>query len=93
MKYTAEHYKYQLMEVFRVKTSLYPNQDIRDKFTVLHPDGWLNIQSGYAWDGASGPTFDTKSSMRAGLVHDALYQLMREGKLDQRFRKAVDREF
>jgi hypothetical protein len=33
---------------------------------------------GYAWDGASGPTYDSKSSMRASLVHDALYQLMGE---------------
>jgi hypothetical protein len=29
--------------------------------------------------GASGPTFDTTSSMRPSLVHDALYQLLREG--------------
>lgn len=37
----------------------------------------LRICPGYAWDGPSGPTFDTKAFMRGSLVHDALYQLIR----------------
>ena len=43
--------------------------------------GTLRISAEYAWDGPSGPTFDTKNFMRASLVHDALHQLMRQGKL------------
>lgn len=35
------------------------------------------VKKGYAWDGASGPTFDTRGSMQAALVHDVLYQCMR----------------
>lgn len=42
-------------------------------------DGYLIIKPGYAWDGASGPTRDDKSNMRGSLVHDALYQILREG--------------
>ena len=44
------------------------------------------VRRGYAWDGASGPTIDTKDSMKATLIHDVLYQVMREGglKLDAR---------
>ena len=39
------------------------------------------VKSGYAYDGPSGPTIDTKSSMRGSLAHDALYQLIRQGYL------------
>jgi Protein of unknown function (DUF1353) len=54
----------------------------------LDPDGTLRIRPGYAWDGASGPTYDSKSSMRASLVHDALYQLMRMDLLDRAAHRA-----
>lgn len=52
--------------------------------------GRLIIRYGYAWDGASGPTFDTHTVMRASLEHDALYQLMRDGLLDQRYKAFAD---
>ena len=50
-------------------------------FLTLGPLGILTIRAGYAWDGPSGPTIDTKDFMRASLVHDALYQLLRQGYL------------
>jgi len=51
----------------------------------------LDIAAGYAWDGASGPAINTKNWLRASLVHDALYQLMRSGQLDYtRYRLVVD---
>ena len=37
-----------------------------------------------------GPTIDTSNSKRASLVHDALYQLMREGILGRDRRKDAD---
>ena len=52
----------------------------------------LTVKSGYAWDGASGPTLDSACSMRASLVHDALYQLMRLRKLPRTLRGDVDKE-
>lgn len=36
------------------------------------------VRPGYAWDGPSGPTIDTKNAIRASLLHDVLYQAMRE---------------
>jgi len=57
---------------------------------VLMSGRYIVINAGYAWDGPSGPAFDTKSFMRASLVHDALYQLMREGVLPLEFRKTAD---
>ena len=91
--YEAQKYKYQLTEPFFFKTSVFPLKDIEDGFLLLETKGFLTVLAGYAWDGASGPTIDTRNSMRAGLVHDALYQLMREELLPQSRRKEVDWEF
>jgi len=52
-------------------------------------DKSLWITKGYRWDGST-VVFDTKYCMRASLVHDALYQLFREGKLDLKYRKYAD---
>ena len=50
----------------------------------------LTIKKNYAWDGASGPVLDTQRIMRGSLVHDALYQLMREEHLPQKARENAD---
>jgi hypothetical protein len=52
--------------------------------------GTLRIRRGYAWDGPSGPTLDTKDAMQASLVHDALYQAIREGLLPRTLKEAAD---
>ena len=39
----------------------------------------LEIKAGYAWDGPSGPALHTRCFMRSSLVHDALYDLIRQG--------------
>ncbi|MDD5538345.1 MAG: hypothetical protein PHF12_05210 [Candidatus Omnitrophica bacterium] len=50
----------------------------------------MTIHSGYAWDGASGPTWDSKNSMIGSLVHDALYQLIRLGLIDAKYKEYAD---
>jgi hypothetical protein len=78
MKY-RKGYKYQLAEDISVQTQIIGIRDIViDDFIILDSKGLLTVKKGYAWDGASGPTIDTLSSMRGSLLHDALYQLMRE---------------
>jgi len=62
-----------------------------DNYIILHPDGLMKFKRGYSWDGASGPTVDTKNTIRGSLVHDGLYQLMRENKLKRLHRNYVDR--
>lgn len=47
----------------------------------------------YAWDGPSGPTIDTKNSMRAALIHDILYQAIREKELPKKCRAKADKLF
>ena len=98
-------YKYQLAEEYRVdvvinakgsdvrgQTSEEQEVGIVTEYIDLSTDGLLTIKKGYAWDGPSGPTRDTKSFMRGSLVHDALYQLMRNNLLPSRCREDADQE-
>ena len=85
-----QNYKFVLTEDFSVQTKLTPSvEGVVPSFIVLSKDGMLNISRGYAWDGATG-AIDSKSIIRGSLVHDALYQLIREGHLDKSFRKQAD---
>jgi len=76
MKY-RKGYKYQLAEDEIFYTKIFPLVDIKTQFIELTTSGVLTVKSGYAWDGASGPTIDTVNAMRGPCAHDALYQLMR----------------
>ena len=82
-------YKYQLAEDYIRHIDL-KGWPVETEFINLDVDGCLFIRHTYAWDGPSGPTFDTDNSMEASLVHDALYQLMRLGLLPRGFRNYVD---
>lgn len=88
-------YKYQLVNDYQVQLRfIRPEYDIETEFIRLTRDGLLWIRHGYAWDGPSGTTFDTPDSMRGSLVHDALYQLIRDGYLYlKEHREHADREF
>ena len=76
-------YKYQLKQPCVVVIEIKPAIPIDLDYIALDSTGRLTIKKGYAWDGPSGPTIDIKSFMRGSLVHDALYQLMREECLDK----------
>lgn len=85
-------YKYQLKQNYALRIPITPPAPIRTEYVSLELNGELSIKRGYAWDGPSGPTLDTVSFMRGSLVHDALYQLMRDGHLDRHaYREAADR--
>lgn len=85
-------YKYQLVEEYSVAVNIRPAEHIDMDYIALNTDGLLTVKKSYAWDGPSGPTMDTKNFMRGSLVHDALYQLMRDGYLPETFRKQADLE-
>jgi len=76
MIYYRDGYKYQLAVDFRIQTPVVGTR-VSHKFFDLFENGVLVVYAGYAWDGASGPTFDTESSMAPSLVHDVLCQMMR----------------
>jgi hypothetical protein len=71
-------YEFQTLADYTIQTPCRPKMEIDRAFLRMTTDGLLTIRAGYAWDGPSGPTIKTPSSMRGSLVHDALYQLMRE---------------
>lgn len=83
-------YKYNLHSEETYQTGFSIEQEFDNKFLKLTTDGFLTIRKGYSWDGPSGPTIDTKSFMKGSLVHDALYQLIREKALPQAARKRAD---
>ena len=82
MIHYKEGYKYQLTRDYAVWTGIHPLGNITYPFFTIGEDGWLRVKAGYAWDGASGPTFDTKSSMRPSLVHDCFCQAAKDGWID-----------
>lgn len=93
IRYSSD-YKYQLADTYEIKILITPKDDIDVDFIALTAGGTLFIKKGYAWDGPSGPIKDTEENMRASLVHDALYQLMRMEELSTRsHRKAADQLF
>jgi len=72
-------YKYQVMKMESFKTPLRYGVKVKTPFIRLGKTGALTALKGYCWDGASGPTIDTESTMRASLAHDMCYQLIRDG--------------
>jgi hypothetical protein len=84
-----EGYKYQLAEDCSVMSGI-TGYDIKTEYIELTPSGIMTLKRGYACDGASGPTVDTKSSIRAAFFHDGGYQLMREKRLPPECREAFD---
>lgn len=85
-------FKYKLVEDYSCQTNIFPMINIHTDYIDLTISGKLTIRSGFLWDGPSGPAIDTKNFMRGSLIHDALYQLMREGLLDIKWRIPSDKE-
>jgi len=85
-----KHYKYVLAKDFSIQTDI-KGFDIKTKYIILNPDGLLTSLHDYAWDGASGPAVDTITILKASLVHDILYQLIRMGLLPIYFKAYADK--
>ena len=92
MIYYKSGYKYQLERNYVHKLPFGFQHHILVPFIDANKNGELVIRKGYAWDGPSGPTFDTKDFMRGSLVHDAGYQLIRERYIDDDYRRQFDEE-
>ena len=88
--YYRDGYRFQLVEPFQAQTGIKvacPG----NTFVGLAQDGTLTLAAGYAWDGASGPIKQDGTVIRASLVHDGLYQLMRDEGLASEHRDAADK--
>lgn len=90
--------KYRLTGPFSISLPFPPpRQSLSSKrgLVLLHNmngQALMHLQSGFAWDGCSGPCPD-RGLLVASAVHDALYALMRDGRLPWSAREAADRCF
>jgi hypothetical protein len=84
-------YKYQLTESEATQLGSGFVDVIAENPYIILVCGCLMVKEGYAWDGPSGPTVDTVTFLRGSLVHDALYQLIREGLVEKSLRIEADR--
>lgn len=81
-------YKYQLLDDVSLDTGVTGFVHY-GPLLEFQPTGILRILAGYAWDGPSGLTIDTEDFMGGSLIHDGMYQLMREGVLDWRIHRLI----
>lgn len=84
-----KRYQYELLESFSFKTSFKPATTVELKYIRIDVDGRITAKPGYAWDGATG-AIDTKSTMKASLIHDVCYQLLNLNVIPMRYRKEFD---
>jgi len=75
------------------QTVFRPKDIIVTMFITMYPDGRVIIRKGYSWDGVSGPVRDRPGNLMASLLHDALYQLMREGLVPSKLWAVADGEY
>lgn len=86
-------YRYKLEEMY-LQTLPFDVFDASVRGWVVIVDHRLAVSNGYAWDGAStGLPWTPKKWLRPSLVHDALYQLIRESQLPMTFRRDADDVF
>lgn len=88
----SKGYKYVLEKDLVFNVPLLKGFEHKSYFITLI-DGVLTLKKGYAWNGASGPTRDTPSTMRGSAGHDALYQLISEGSIGIQQRGIIDDYF
>lgn len=89
--YFKRGYKYQVNRDYHIKISIKPFKEVNLPFIKLDMEGNLTIVSGYSWDGASGPTYDSLNSIIGSLVHDVIYQLIRLDKIDYKYKEYGDK--
>lgn len=95
MKY-QEGYKYKLCSNIRIRVPFADRAMMEEGWIgntwVFIEYGYLNISSGYAWNGANVIP-DTPKTMFPSIVHDAWYQLLREGYVPPWTRADADKWF
>ena len=93
MLYSKYHYKFKVEKDLNLKLPI-SMPDFEHEYCSVK-DGVVYVKKGYAWDGASGPVFNTKNTLVASLVHDVLYQAQRLNLIEHNStnRKNADENF
>jgi len=89
MKYRKIDAKYEVEEPESRQTSIY-GYDIDTHRIRLTPKGVMTLKKHFTWNGASGPTFDTLSTITPSGFHDAGYELIEEGLLPPSYKEYFD---
>ena len=94
IKYRKVKYKYRMVERVEGYGPILPDEDIilPDEGIELYTDGRLALTVMFYWDGASGPTWDSKSVMLPSAEHDAYCRLHKLGYLTERQRAMADKQ-
>lgn len=95
VKYWEVEYKYLLRNIITVDLAVSTGQFgtfFGGLVRITAGGTELTIHPGYAWDGPSGPAVDTPAFMLPSLVHDVLYQMIREGLINRSYKKYADKE-
>jgi len=72
--------RYRLHRTRCFQTCVYGHYVATDYATLL-PNGVLTVYSNLQWDGPSGPTVDTATTMDGSCAHDVLYRMIGDGHL------------
>lgn len=78
-------YKYELLHTHVYTLNCF--QQFENDYIKLEYDK-LTIKKGYQWDGATAFP-DVKSILRASLIHDVFYQIIRESNFKKNEKKAL----
>lgn len=89
--YEGGNKKYVLAETYSDIIPFSYSSAINSSYACFDLSNRITIYKGYEWDGASGPTIDTENTMDGSLVHDVMYQWIREGFLKMKYRKEADK--
>ena len=65
--------EFELLEDYTELTPIM-NYEYEDNKVYIKKNGLMTVKKGFRW-GASGPTWDTKSTRRASCLHDAIFYL------------------
>ena len=91
--YHKGKFKYQLINDYMIDIDFANPSNLQADFVELSSDGILRIKRGFVWDGVTGLAFDTRNFMRAALVHDALFHLLREHGANPALHQRADEMF
>lgn len=81
--------KYQLTRDMVLKTEV-KGYHVKTDYAELFEDGTLHIFRKWAWDGASGPTINDKTTMRGTGGHDVFYKFLRHELLPPETKPLID---
>ena len=102
--YFKEGYKYWVNRPYHIKLDVIPfapiclsfktidvkGNEVEIPIATMDMQGNTIIYPSFCWDGASGPTIDTLTSMICSLIHDLGYQLIRLGLIDPKYKSYFD---